>query len=153
MHCMTTEALTTAPATRIDEVRKLVAADPEAQFAISLDRLAYAKDSYRLGFDLVRVYARSKADASDPRALPDPVARLLRGLNVLTGRAHILGSRYGELAVEVREAGGSLFEFQDDSIAREAVAAIAASDDTLTGRIRERAARADTLPSRVMIQP
>jgi hypothetical protein len=134
--------LAPAPAIRIDELGERIAADPQARFAISLDRLFYASDSYQLGFDLVRTYARGVADAPEPGPLTDDVSRLLHGLQILTGRARILGRRYGELAVDVRESGASLFDFQDDSLAREVITAIAAADTELGGRISERDARA-----------
>lgn len=126
----------------LDELGERIAADQEARFAISLDRLTYAKDSYELGYDLVRIFVRSAAQAPGP--LSDQAAQLLRGLKTLTGQANILGRRYGELAVEVRDAGGSLFGFQDDSMARAAVVSIAASDEELARRVRERAGRAES---------
>lgn len=124
--------------TVLEELGERIAADQDARFAISLDRLTYAKDCHLIGFDLVRIFARAQADAPDP----GPLSQLLRGLKVLTGRTHVLGRRYGDLAVEARDAGGSLFDFQDDSLAREVVVAIAASDEELVGRLRERVERA-----------
>lgn len=106
----------------LDQLGERIAADQDARFAISLDRLTYAKDSYQLGFDLVRIFVRSKQYALGP--LSDEAAQLLRGLTVLTGRTPILGHRYGDLAVEARDAGGSLFDFQDDGLAREAVVSV-----------------------------
>lgn len=124
----------------LDELGERVAADPNARFAISLDRLTYARDSYQLGFDLVRIFVRGKEYA--PGALSDEAAQLQRGLKVLTGRTPILGRRYGELAVEARDAGGSLFDFQDDGLAREAVVSVTASDEELARKITERVSRA-----------
>lgn len=126
----------------LDELGERIAADQDARFAISLDRLTYAKDSYLLGLDLVRMHVRRISDASDPGPLSNDTSRLLLGLRVLTGRANILGRRYGDMAVEARDAGGSLFDFQDDSIARKAVLAIVASDEDLALKVRDRAARA-----------
>jgi len=45
--------------TQLTALKSRIAADPDARFAISLDRLAYAKDNHRLGSDLVRTYVRS----------------------------------------------------------------------------------------------
>jgi hypothetical protein len=138
MYCMTTEALTTAPAKRIDEVRKLVATDPDARFAISLDHLAYAKDSYLLGLDLVRIYCRTAPIADLPALAAENIRTLLCGLRVLTGQAQILGTRYGALAARVRDEGGSLFDFESDELARAVVASIASSVPDLARKVGER---------------
>ncbi|WP_422758874.1 hypothetical protein [Paenarthrobacter sp. C1] len=43
------------------------------------------------------------------------VVTLRAGMQVLTGRAEVLDRRYGELAVAVRDAGQSLFDFETDA--------------------------------------
>lgn len=125
--------------TVLDELGERIAADPNARFAISLDHLTYAKDCHLLGFDLARIHVRKISDAEDPGPISGDAVRLLGGLRALTGRTRILGRRYGELAVEARDAGGSLFDFQDDGLARETVLAVIASDEELAMKVRERA--------------
>lgn len=124
----------------LTEAKARIAADPSARFAVSLDRLAYAKDNHALGTDLVRTYVRN----IDPDDLPDDeaadVRQLRRGMNALTGRIKVLDTRYGELAVAVRNAGGTVFDWVDDSEARELVARIGSSDKALALRIAGRAA-------------
>lgn len=122
----------------LNVTRAKVEADPEARFAIALDHLTYGGDSHRLGVDLVRNYARRTDPAVlDGRTAAD-VAQLLRGLNILTRRSKVLGGHYGELATSVRDAGGSLFNWQNDQPARDVVVRIAASDPWLTKAIAER---------------
>lgn len=124
----------------IAELKARVASDPEARFAISLDRLAYAKDNHRLGSDLVRTFVRSVDRTVLTGQLAQDVATLRAGLQAITGRKEVLGRRYGELAVAVRDAGGSLFDFETDAWAREVTARIGASDEELARRITERLA-------------
>ena len=128
----------------IDQLGERIAADQDARFAISLDRLAYARDSYQLGVDLVRMHVRRVADAPGQGPISEDATLLLRGLSALTGRISVLDSRYGQLAVDARAAGASLFDFQDDSLAREAVLNIVASDEDLALKVRERVSRAQT---------
>lgn len=116
-----------------------IAADPDARFAISLDRLAYAKDNHVLGTDLVRTYVRNVNLRSLPENEAGDVLRLLGGIKALTGRAKILGHRYGDLAVAARDSGSSLFDFEDDALARDVVTRIGASDPDLAARIGARA--------------
>lgn len=140
MTASTATATVTAPID-LTGLGQRIAADEDARFAISLDRLSYAKDSYILGLDLVRIYARSaELDRMDADAARN-VSTLLKGLRVLTGRSMILGSRYGALAVEARDAGGSLFDFETDDLARSVVSSIAASDDGLAAKVKEREVR------------
>lgn len=120
--------------------RGQIAADPEARFAISLDRLAYAKDNHRLGSDLVRTFVRSVSLSALSGQVAEDVATLRNGMLALTGRTAVLVRRYGELAVAVRDAGGSLFDYETDDWAREVVQRVAAADDDLARRIAERAA-------------
>lgn len=56
-----------------------------------------------------------------------------------TGRTPVLGMRYGELAVAVRDAGGSLFGWVDDADARATVERIGAAYLGLMSRIVARA--------------
>ncbi|MDJ0459910.1 hypothetical protein PUN71_022130 [Arthrobacter sp. NQ7] len=125
--------------TQLQSLQADIIDEPRARFAISLDRLAYAQDNHRLGSDLVRTYVRN----TDPDTLTGQQARdvatLKDGLQLLTGRKKILGARYGELAVQVRDAGGSLFDLETDSWAREVTARIGAGDPELASRIRVRA--------------
>jgi hypothetical protein len=135
--------VTIAAPDNLTAIGRRIAADDDARFAISLDRLSYAKDSYILGVDLVRIYARSApVDGMGPDVARN-VATLLRGLQVLTGRTTILGTRYGASAVDARDAGGSLFDFETDDLARTVVASIAASNDELASRVKERAAKSE----------
>lgn len=126
--------------TQLQTLEADIIEEPRARFAISLDRLAYAQDNHRLGSDLVRTYVRN----IDPETLSgrqaQDVATFRDGLQILTGRKKILGSRYGELAVQVRDAGGSLFDLETDSWAREVTARIGAGDADLARRISVRAA-------------
>ncbi|NKR13535.1 hypothetical protein A5N17_06700 [Arthrobacter sp. D2] len=126
-----------------------IAADPGARFAISLDRLAYANDNHRLGSDLVRTFVRNVDRTTLTGQLAHDVATLQAGMRVLTGRAEVLGRRYGELAVAVRERGGTLFDFESDAWAREITARIGLADAELACRIAERSAawREDTVVS------
>jgi hypothetical protein len=126
--------------TTLDDIRGKIEADPSARFAVSLDRLAYAKDNHALGTDLVRTYVRNVELDELPEAEAADVVQLRRGMNALTGRAKILGTRYGNLAVAVRDAGGTVFDWVDESEAREVVARIGASDTALASRIAERSA-------------
>lgn len=125
--------------TQLQSLQADIIDEPRARFAISLDRLAYAQDNHRLGSDLVRTYVRN----TDPDTLTGQQARDVAtfkdGLQLLTGRKKILGARYGELAVQVRDAGGSLFDLETDSWAREVTARIGAGDPELAGRIKVRA--------------
>jgi hypothetical protein len=124
----------------LTETKSRLTADPAARFAVSLDRLAYAKDNHALGTDLVRTYVRN-VDVDDlPDAVAADVVQLRRGMNALTGRAKILDTRYGSLAVAVREAGGTVFDWVDESEARAVVTRIGASDKALASRIADRAA-------------
>src|SRR6478609_9213515 len=128
---MTTDQLETLQSDIINE--------PRARFAIYLDRLAYAQDNHRLGSEPVRTYVRNTdVDTLTGQQARD-VATFKDGLQLLTGRKKILGARYGELAVQVRDAGGSLFDLETDSWAREVTARIGAGDPELAGRIRGRA--------------
>ncbi|WP_249777079.1 hypothetical protein [Arthrobacter sp. C9C5] len=56
-------------------------------------------------------------------------------MNALTGRANILGTRCEGLAVAVRNAGGTVFDWVDESEARAVVTRIGASDQALAARI------------------
>lgn len=127
--------------TQLQTLQADITDEPRARFAISLDRLAYAQDNHRLGSDLVRTYVRN----TDPDTLTgrhaQDVATFSDGLQILTGRKKILGSRYGELAVKVRDAGGSLFDLETDSWAREVTARIAEGDADLARRIADRTVR------------
>lgn len=49
----------------------------------------------------------------------------------LRGRTNVLGGRYGRLAVPVRSAGGSLFDFETDELAREVTLRNGAGDQEL----------------------
>jgi hypothetical protein len=120
-------------------IKERVSADPAARFAISLDRLAYAKDNHRLGSDLVRTFVRNVDRTALTGQLAHDVATLRAGLQALTGRSEVLGGRYGELAVAARDAGGSLFDFEADAWAREVTMRIGAADAELARRIAERA--------------
>lgn len=126
--------------TSLPAMKTRILADPEARFAISLDRLAYAKDNHRLGSDLVRTFVRNVDRTALTGQLAHDVATLRAGIQALTGRAEVLGGRYGELAVAVRDAGGSLFDFETDAWAREVTTRIGAADAELARRIAERAA-------------
>lgn len=108
------------------------------RFAVSLDRLAYAKDNHALGTDFVRTYVRIVDTDDLPEAEATDVVQLRRGMNALTGRAKVLGRRYGSLAVAVRNAGGTVFDWVDEAEARVIVARIGASDKTLAARIANR---------------
>jgi hypothetical protein len=122
----------------LQTIKDRVAADPAARFAISLDRLAYAKDNHRLGSDLVRTFVRNVDRTVLTGQLAHDVATLRAGMQALTGRTEVLGGRYGELAVTVRDAGGSLFDFETDAWAREVTERIGAADTELSRRIAER---------------
>lgn len=124
----------------LHDIKARIEADPDARFAISLDRLGYAKDNHILGTDLVRTFVRSHPPHTLKGQLKEDVARLERGMKMLTGRATVLGARYGNLAVTVRDAGGSLFDFETDALAREVTVRIGAADKELARRISERAA-------------
>jgi predicted ATP-dependent protease len=117
-----------------------IAADPAARFAVSLDRLAYAKDNHALGTDLVRTYVRNVDLDELPETEAADVRQLRRGMNALTGRAKVLDTRYGDLAVAVRDAGGTVFDWVDETEARAVVARISASDNALSMKIADRAA-------------
>lgn len=124
--------------TLLTSMKNRIEADPDARFAVSLDRLAYAKDNHRLGSDLVRTYVRNVDRSTLTGQLAHDVATLRAGLQAITGRKEILGTRYGALAVTVRDAGGSLFDFETDAWAREVTARIGAGDAELARRIAER---------------
>ncbi len=124
----------------LTELKARVLADPDARFAISLDRLAYAKDNHALGTDLVRTFAREVDTDYLAENEAAAVTRLRRGLNALTGRARVLDSRYGDLAVAVRDAGGSVFEWVTDEEARDTVHLIAGCNRDLADRIASRSA-------------
>ncbi|WP_231386225.1 hypothetical protein [Arthrobacter sp. 131MFCol6.1] len=70
----------------------------------------------------------------------DDLAQLRRGIRALTGRDQVLGGRYGELTVAVRDAGGSVFDWVDDTEARATVEQIGGADRDLASRIVARAA-------------
>lgn len=122
----------------LPDIKARIEADPGARFAISLDRLAYAKDNHLLGTDLVRTFVRRNPPATLEGQLKDDVAQLRRGIRALTGRDQVLGTRYGELAVTVRDAGGSVFEWITDTEARAVVTRIGAADSELASRIAAR---------------
>ncbi|GAA4035185.1 hypothetical protein GCM10023063_19470 [Arthrobacter methylotrophus] len=122
----------------LKSMKDRIAADPETRFAISLDRLAYAKDNFGLGTDLVRTYVRNVDHTKLTGQLALDVATLRAGMQALTGRKEVLGSGYGELAVAIRDAGGSLFDFETDAWAREVTERIGAADAELSRRIAER---------------
>lgn len=122
------------------ETKSRLAADPQARFAISLDRLAYAKDNHLIGSDLVRTFIRNVDTDTMTGQLAADVATLRHGLRAITGRTNILGGRYGQLAVAVRDAGGTLFDFETDELAREVTLRIGAGDAELQRRIAARAA-------------
>lgn len=126
--------------TLLTAMKNRIAADPETRFAISLDRLAYAKDNHRLGSDLVRTYARNVDRTTLTGQLAEDVATFRGGLQSITGRKEVFGTRYGALAVTVRDAGGSLFDFETDTWAREVTARIGSADEDLARRIAERSA-------------
>lgn len=122
----------------LQAIAEQIASDPGARFAISLDRLAYAKDNHRIGSDLVRTFVRNVDRTVLTGQLAHDVATLRAGMRVLTGRDKVLGGRYGELAVAARDAGGSLFDFETDAWAREVTERIGAADAELARRIAER---------------
>lgn len=99
--------------------------DPDARVAVSLDRLADAKDNHALGADLVRTFAREVDTDYLAENEAAAVTRLRRDLNALTGRARVLDTRYGDLAVAVRAADGSVFDWVTDQEARDTVQLIA----------------------------
>jgi len=117
-----------------------LAGDPQARFAISLDRLAYAKDNHLIGSDLVRTFVRNVDTDTLAGQFAQDVATLRHGLRAITGRTNILGGRYGQLAVAVRDAGGTLFDFETDELARAVTLRIGAGDPELQRRIAARAA-------------
>jgi hypothetical protein len=123
---------------QLQSMQARIAADPEARFAISLDRLAYAKDNHRLGSDLVRTFVRNVDRTALTGQLAHDVATLRAGMQTITGRKEVLGTRYGALAVSARDAGGSLFDFETDAWAREVTMRIGAADAELARRIAER---------------
>jgi hypothetical protein len=123
---------------QLQSMQARIAADPETRFAISLDRLAYAKDNFALGSDLVRTFVRNVDRTTLTGQLAHDVATLRAGLQTITGRKEVLGGRYGDLAVAVRDAGGSLFDFEADAWAREVTMRIGAADAELAHRIAER---------------
>lgn len=135
--CRTHGGMTT---TFLDATKRRVLADADARFAISLDRLAYAKDNHALGTDLVRTFARTVDTDYLAGHESAAVARLRGGMDALTGRTTVLGMRYGDLAESVRDAGGSVFDWVDDREAREAVDTIAGSNRALVDRIAARSA-------------
>lgn len=120
------------------ETKSRLTVDPAARFAVSLDRLASAKDNHALGTDLIRTYVRNVELDDLPDAAAADVAQLRRGMNALTGRAKILDTRYGHLAVSVRDAGGTVFNWIDESEPRAVVVRIGASDKALAARITAR---------------
>jgi hypothetical protein len=122
----------------IAETKSRLAADPEARFAISLDRLAYAKDNHLIGSDLVRTFVRNADTDTLTGQLAADVATLRGGLRAITGRTDVLGGRYGQLAVAIRNAGGTLFDFETDELAREVTRRIGAGDVDLQRRIGAR---------------
>lgn len=126
--------------TLLTTTKARIAADAETRFAISLDRLAYAKDNHLLGSDLVRTFVRNVDRTTLAGQLAEDVVTFRGGLQAITGRKEILGTRYGALAVTVRDAGGSLFDFESDAWAREVTARIGAADEDLARRIAERSA-------------
>ncbi|MET3811550.1 hypothetical protein [Arthrobacter sp. UYEF3] len=91
-----------------------------------------------MGADLVRTYVRSVDTESLPATEAVEVARLRRGMNALTGRARVLGGRYGDLTFTVRDAGGSVFDWVDNTEARRTVQLLAGSNREPAGRIAER---------------
>lgn len=125
----------------LTETRTRIEADPQARFAVSLDRLAYAKDNHVLGTDLVRTFVRRNPPHTLTGQLQEDVARLRGGMRALTGRDEVLGTRYGNLAVAVRAGGASVFDWIDDEEARTVVARIGAADAGLAARIAERTPR------------
>lgn len=68
------------------DTKARIEADPQARFAVSLDRLAYAKDNHPLGTDLVRTFVRRNPPHILDGQLKDDVALLRRGIRALTGR-------------------------------------------------------------------
>lgn len=124
----------------LTETATRLAADPQARFAISLDRLAYAKDNHVIGSDLVRTFVRNVDTDTLAGQLATDVATLRHGLRTITGRTDVLGGRYGQLAVAVRSAGGSLFDFATDDLAREVTLRIGSGDEELQRRIAARSA-------------
>lgn len=102
--------------------------------------MATEQDNHALGTDLDRTYVRNVDTGDLPEAVAADVVQLRRGMNALTGRAKVLGTRYGDLAVAVRDAGGTVFEWIDESEARAVVARIGASDKALAARTAGRAA-------------
>lgn len=124
----------------LPDIKARIAADPVARFAISLDRLAYAKDNHLLGSDLVRTFVRNVDRTTLTGQLAADVATLRAGMHAITGRAEVLGGRYGELTVAVRSAGGSVFDVETDAWAREVTVRIGAADADLARRIAARSA-------------
>ncbi|HEX9086473.1 MAG TPA: hypothetical protein VF867_02975 [Arthrobacter sp.] len=124
----------------LTETRTRLAGDPQARFAISLDKLAYAKDNHRIGSDLVRTFVRNVDTDTLAGQLAADVATLRHGLRTITGRTNVLGGRYGQLAVAVRNAGGTLFDFETDEVARVVTLRIGAGDADLQSRIAARSA-------------
>lgn len=127
------------PETEFSTLAERISADQETRFAISLDRLAYAKDNHRLGSDLVRTFVRNADRTTLTGQLADDVRTFRRGLQALTGRREVLGRRYGDLAVSIRDAGGSLFDLETDEVARQITKRIAGADAVLSLRVAERA--------------
>lgn len=122
----------------LPDIKARIEADPNARFAVSLDRLAYAKDNHVLGTDLVRTFVRRNQPATLTGQLKDDVAQLRRGMRALTGRDEVLGGRYGQLTVAVRAAGASVFDWVEDDDARAVVVRIGKADKELARRIAER---------------
>lgn len=122
----------------LTETGSRLAGDPVARFAISLDRLAYAKDNHRIGSDLVRTFVRNVDADTLTGQLAEDVATLRHGLRAITGRTDVLGGRYGQLAVAVRNAGGTLFDFETDELARDVTIRIGAGDVELAAKIAAR---------------
>mgnify|MGYP003407485465 FL=1 len=140
---MRTASLTAGAATTPDPalaaLKARVDGDAQARFAISLDRLAYAKDNYVLGTDLVRTFVRRNPAHTLAGQLKSDVARLRVGMRILTGRDQVLDGRYGHLTVAARDAGASVFDWVDDDEARAVVTRIGAADAELAAKIAARA--------------
>jgi hypothetical protein len=127
-------------AAMLKTMKSRIDSDPDARFAISLDRLAYAKDNHLLWTDLVRTFIRNVDRTTLTGNLAQDVATLRRGMRAVTGRKDVLGSCYGALAVAVRGAGGSLLDFETDALARESHRRIGAAEKELARRIADRSA-------------
>jgi hypothetical protein len=122
----------------LERVRVLVEADPDLQLAKSLQSFSFGADAHDAGEDLVREHVKGIDPDTLPEAERDDVRRLQKAWAILGGRQLISGVDFGNLSINVHDAGGNFPGEGETGPAREIIGRVAAANPELAEEITSR---------------